>query len=522
MGKYLVKRLLHGLVAVVIVVAIVMILVYSLMNRDLIFAQDPEYSKKVGTTREIYRFEKWEEYGYIDYVNYTDYIKQLVKDGTLTQEEVDANGLSSIGRTSAEDSAAVKEYVDQFVMYYKSQGYTVERIDYKAAFKANGRQNLYAYKDVPLLSRIWDFFSGIIDIDTIHFVEEDIEDRGLTFTWYDPAYGGDKFSPAIMGNGTKHKYLLYFDSSFPYIHQNVITIHLGKSFVVNKNIDAFETMITPQGEYVKSTTIYPSGLVVESADNLHTATYVAGSRATSELNMSRFTDDYTLTTTNKGAMSRMGFSFVIGVIAVIMSYLLGVPLGVIMARRKGGLADKIGTVYIVFILAVPSLAYIFMFKAIGHSMGIPGTFDITTPTNLIMYVLPIVSLALPSVASLMKWIRRYMIDQMNSDYVKFARSGGLSEGEIFSKHVLKNAIIPIVHGIPGSILGAMTGAIITESVYNVPGTGGLLVDAIGVYDNGVIVGVTLFYAVLSVISLVLGDILMALVDPRISFTSKGR
>jgi oligopeptide transport system permease protein len=122
----------------------------------------------------------------------------------------------------------------------------------------------------------------------------------------------------------------------------------------------------------------------------------------------------------------------------------------------------------------------------------------------------------------MKWLRRYMIDQMNSDYVKFARSGGLSESEIFTKHILKNAFIPLVHGIPGTILGAITGAIITERVYVVPGAGNLLTKAINMYDNGVIVGMTLFYALLSITSMILGDILMSLVDPRISFTSKAR
>ena len=115
-----------------------------------------------------------------------------------------------------------------------------------------------------------------------------------------------------------------------------------------------------------------------------------------------------------------------------------------------------------------------------------------------------------------------MIDQMNSDYVKFARSGGLSESEIFNRHILKNAIIPLVHGIPASVLGALVGAIITERVYVVPGAGNLLTKAINMYDNGVIVGVALFYAVLSVVSILLGDILMSMVDPRISFTSKAR
>ena len=115
-----------------------------------------------------------------------------------------------------------------------------------------------------------------------------------------------------------------------------------------------------------------------------------------------------------------------------------------------------------------------------------------------------------------------MNDQMNSDYVKFARSGGLTESEIFTKHIWKNAAIPITHGIPGSIIFAMTGAIITERVYVVPGAGNLLTTAINRYDNAVIVGVTLFYAVLSVVSIILGDVLMATVDPRISFTNKAR
>ena len=218
----------------------------------------------------------------------------------------------------------------------------------------------------------------------------------------------------------------------------------------------------------------------------------------------------------------MGYSFVCGICAVMLAYLLAVPMGTLMALRKDKLIDKLGTFYIVFITAVPSLAYIFMFKAIGGNVfKLPTTFDMENPTWM-MYVLPIISLSLPAIANQMKWLRRYMIDQMNSDYVKFARSGGLSEGEIFSKHILKNAIIPIVHGIPSSVLFALTGAIITERVYVVPGAGNLLTNAINAYDNGVIVGVTLFYAILTVTSIILGDVLMSVMDPRISFTTKAR
>lgn len=121
---------------------------------------------------------------------------------------------------------------------------------------------------------------------------------------------------------------------------------------------------------------------------------------------------------------------------------------------------------------------------------------------------------------LMKWMRRYMIDQSNADYVKFARSTGMTEGEIFRNHISKNAMIYIIHGIPADILFALTGALITEQVYAVPGVGGLLTNAIMVHDNGIIIGGTVFYTFLSILSLLLGDVLLAKYDPRVSFTNE--
>jgi len=132
--------------------------------------------------------------------------------------------------------------------------------------------------------------------------------------------------------------------------------------------------------------------------------------------------------------------------------------------------------------------------------------------------LPVLSLALPSIGSLMKWMRRYVIDQQNSDYVKFAKSQGLSEREVFSTHIARNAFIYIVHGIPGTILGALTGAIITERVYGISGVGNLLTNAVTSYDNGVIIACTVFYTALSIVSLILGDILLTKYDPRISLS----
>ena len=522
MAKYLLKRILHAILSVIAVVMIVMILIYSLMNRQLIFSSDPVYAKTTNNAKQTYMLRKWEEYGYLDYVTYADYLQMLTDSGEI-DEDTRAK-VVNFARKAGSDSEEVQVYIDKFNDYYTKKGYTVNRLDAVTAGKklANGgQQQYYAYKDKSLVSRLVTYFTSIISVDNVHYVEEDLENRGITFTTHDPVYGGEKFSPAIMGNGTKYKYLLYCNDKFPWIHQNLVTINLGKSYSVNMGIDVFTTMITSQGSYVNSVITYPTGLTEESADDLHMATYAADSLDSSIVFTSRYTDHYTNVPTVKGGMSKMGYSFSIGICAVVISYLLGVPLGILMARKKDKLVDKLGTIYIVFIIAVPSLAYIFLFKAIGYKMGLPTVFNVDSSSKL-MYVLPVVSLSLPSIASLMKWLRRYMIDQMNSDYVKFARSGGLSESEIFSKHILKNAIIPIVHGIPGSILGALTGAIITERVYVVPGAGNLLTQAINKYDNSVIVGVTLYYAILSVTSLILGDILMSMVDPRISFSSKAR
>ena len=523
MTKYVIRRIVHGLISVAIVVAIVMILIYGLMDRNMIFAKDPNFTHINNNKKITYKYKKWEDYGYLHYVSFSDYLQELADSGEIDEETRSA--AVALGKTADKDSDLTAQYVEEFTKIYTEKGYTIERLD---AVLMNGKKvaeggqaALFAYKDIPLITRLGKYFSNLITIDNIHKVKGDVGERKLTFTLHDPVYGGEKFSPAIIGNGTKHKYLLYFDSQFPYLHQNLIKISLGKSYSVNQGVDVADTMVQAQGSFVKSTITFPTGLVEESADDLHTATYLAGSRTSSKLIEQRFTDDYTNIQTVKGQKSKLGFSFVNGILSAILTYLIAVPCGILMSKRKDKLADKIGTVYIVIVIAVPSLAYIFLVRAIGGNLGLPTTFDLEKSTRL-MYVLPIISLSLPGIGNIMRWLRRFMIDQMNMDYVKFARSEGLTEGEIFSKHILKNAAIPIIQGIPGTILFAMTGAIITERVYVVPGAGGLLVDSINKYDNSVIVGVTLFYAILSVVSYLLGDVLMAAVDPRISFTTKDR
>ena len=523
MVKYFFKRFFRGCISLVIAIALVMLMVFSWLDNTLIFAEDEQYVKLSNNQRTIYMYQKWEEYDYLDYVPYTDWLNQLVASGEITEDE--RQSVATIGRTADKDSDETAAYIQRFTEDYEAQGYTVVRLDAVMAtpnrIATGGSASLFAYQNTPLLIRMLNFFAGIFEFDNINYVEEDIGERGLTFTLYDPAYGGEKFSPAILGNGTYHKYLLYFDDRFPYIHQNFLTIHLGTSYSVNKGVDAFETMVQSQGNYVRSTTYYPTGVVEESADDLHSATYLAGSRDLNLVYANLYTDDYTNVSLVKDSGSRISYSFIVSIIASALAYIIGLPLGILMAKKKDTWVDRLGNAYVVIIMAVPGLAYMLMLKAIGNKLGLPTTFSLDNPTWL-MYIMPIASSAIGAIAGEMKWMRRYMVDQMNSDYVKFARSEGLSEREIFTKHIFKNAAIPVVHGIPGAITGALSGAIIMEQVYLIPGVGGLLVQAIGAYDNAVIVGVALFYGVLFIISAIAGDILMAVMDPRISYTSKAR
>ena len=537
MAKYTLRRLLHGLVSVVIVVVIVMLLIYSLLDKELIFSGDSYFnSNKIkNNTKEVYKYQKWQEYGYIYYIEYSNYIATLKTNNEISEEDyakaktISGKPFDETTLIATNENETTAQYVTQFKELYEKQGYTVKRLKgvYRTASKYDdgGQPAMFAYKPIPLIVRVGQFFGNLISVDNIHYAKG-IEDskRGIQFTFHDPAYGG-AFVPAIMGYGTKHRYLLYFDDSFPFIHQNLVKIRLGKPYSLNSD-DVWDYMNNTEGASDVKKVIYPKG-EFETSDDIHSLTYLQGSyNETDPIISSRFVDDYTRVETAKTGITRMGYSFVIGLISTIIAYVIAVPLGVHLARKKDKFADKLGAIYIIFIMAVPSLAYIYIFREIGGSIFKLPTFFYTDAQHQqqygwLVYVLPIVSLALPSIAGLMKWMRRYMIDQMNSDYVKFARSGGLSEREIFSKHIMKNAMIYILHGVPGSILGSLVGAVITESIYSVPGVGNILTKAIQRYDNSVIVGITLFYALLSVVSIILGDILMALVDPRISFSSKG-
>lgn len=216
--------------------------------------------------------------------------------------------------------------------------------------------------------------------------------------------------------------------------------------------------------------------------------------------------------------AKIPYSVKFGLAAMALSLIVGVPLGVTMARSKNKFWDKLGTGYIVFINAVPAAVYyLFLQLYVTDIFKLPILFNPDRPAS---WVLPTISMSLGGTASYAMWMRRYMVDEINKDYVKLARAKGLREKTIMVKHVLKNAIVPMVQYLPTSLLYTVSGSIYIESLYSIPGMGGLLVDAIQRQDNTLVQALVLIYSSIGIIGLFLGDILMASLDPRIKLDRK--
>ena len=216
---------------------------------------------------------------------------------------------------------------------------------------------------------------------------------------------------------------------------------------------------------------------------------------------------------------KIPISMTLGIISMIIAMLCGLPLGILMARSKGKIWDKLGTGFIVFTQAVPAVVYFLFIQVFGTEwFGLSMLFD---KENLATWILPILSMSIGNIAYYAMWLRRYMVDESNKDYVRLARAKGLTQGEIMSKHVFRNAFVPMVQYIPTSLLNTMIGSIYIESLYSIPGMGGLLVNVIQRQDNNMVQGLVIIFASVGIIGLVIGDILMCIVDPRISLTKKG-
>lgn len=217
---------------------------------------------------------------------------------------------------------------------------------------------------------------------------------------------------------------------------------------------------------------------------------------------------------------KFAISMQLGLISIAISVVIGVPLGILQTSFRDRVPDHIVTVYTIFVNAVPSLVTYSLILIFGSRvLGLPSMYSTRNPGP--SSILPIVCLSLGSIAWYALWVRRYMIDELNKDYIKLARVKGLSSRSIMVKHVLRNAFVPIAQYLPQSMLLTIGGSLLVERFFSVPGMGPLLTDSIQRYDTNVVQTLVMLYAALSILGVFLGDVLMMIIDPRITLANKG-
>lgn len=203
----------------------------------------------------------------------------------------------------------------------------------------------------------------------------------------------------------------------------------------------------------------------------------------------------------------------LGGLAVLVSLLIGVPLGCIAAMNRGKIVDNVIIVIATCGIAVPSfvvctlLLYLF-----GVNLGWLPTFGLTTWQH---YVMPVMALAFYPTAYITRLMRSSMLDVLGQDYMRTAKAKGLSEFVSLFKHALRNAILPVVTYVGPMMAYTISGSFIVEKIFTIPGLGGEFVGSITARDYTIIMGTTIFLATLMVIINMIVDIVYTVVDPRI-------
>lgn len=216
--------------------------------------------------------------------------------------------------------------------------------------------------------------------------------------------------------------------------------------------------------------------------------------------------------------------------AYLLAIFIAVPLGVISAVKRYSIFDRAVTTFAFIWFSLPTfftgLLFIILFSV--RLKWLPfiynSTLKITDWNSFLAQIkqsiMPVSVLALYQTAVLMRFVRSSMLEQLNQNYVRTAYAKGLPNLLVIIRHVLRNALIPVVTLVALGIPAIFTGALITEQVFRVPGIGALLIESINRNDTPVVMAITIIYAILIVVFNLVADILYSVLDPRVNYDGK--
>lgn len=221
-------------------------------------------------------------------------------------------------------------------------------------------------------------------------------------------------------------------------------------------------------------------------------------------------------------------SFTLGSIAFVLQIIIAIPLGILAARKQYSRTDYAVTVFALLGISLPTFFFATVLKLVFSAWL--GWFDLygkvgrfyeqLTPFGQFLdvakhFVLPIATLTIVSVGSLMRYTRTNMLEVLNSDYIRTARAKGLSERRVINHHAFRNTLIPVVTILGGSLPGLFAGALITETLFQIPGIGYTSYTAMVSGDIPFTMFYMVFMAVLTLLGTLIADILYSVVDPRV-------
>lgn len=215
--------------------------------------------------------------------------------------------------------------------------------------------------------------------------------------------------------------------------------------------------------------------------------------------------------------TRMLPSLAIALPTFLVGLLLYVSFALVMTLLRGTFFDTAGVVVCVLLMSISSLFFIiggqFLISKLWHWVPISG-YD-SGWSGVKFLILPILIGIIGGVGASTRWYRTIFLEEIGKDYVRTARAKGLSEGVVLFRHVLKNAMIPILTGVVVVIPSLFMGSLLTESFFGVPGLGSYTIDAIQAQDFGVVRSMVFLGSVLYIVGLILTDVSYTLVDPRV-------
>lgn len=199
--------------------------------------------------------------------------------------------------------------------------------------------------------------------------------------------------------------------------------------------------------------------------------------------------------------------------AALVAWIIGIPAGIISAVKQNTIIDRLFMSVSLFGVSMPVfwgallLQYVFAYKL--------KLFPVSGYKSLINYVLPAIVLGWGSAGTIARLTRSSVLEVMKNDFIRTARAKGLSENAVVVCHSLKNALLPVVTMMAIQVSSLLSGAVITESIFSIPGIGRLAVDAISNRDMPLLQGTVLFTAILIILGNLVADILYSVIDPRI-------